>query len=61
MSGHVQTKHMSDRGEEACHVWRFMRRCYVNWSGEIKTAWPEVAPDPHDVILLVKFHLSDPG
>ena len=61
MSGHVQTHKMGIEGLEACHVWRFVCRKNLNWTGDVQTAWPDLEPHPSDVILLVKHHIDDPS
>ena len=60
MSGHVQTKNMKSRGAEACHVWHFVRR--ESLSGGLETQVEDsfgLPPDANDIILLVKYHLSN--
>lgn len=55
--GHTQHKAATDRGEEACHVFKFVTR--QSCSGlTINTPFPDAPPHPSDVVLLLKLHMS---
>ena len=59
MMGHTMSHHMKARGEDACHVWRFICRHNVDVDPVlIESDW-DLPPDPHDVIILVKYNLRD--
>ena len=57
LTGHTETKHTKERGEEAVHFWRFMRRENVE-CGVPLVEWPGYEHHPDDVVLMVKFYAS---
>ena len=52
--GLSQTKAASERGEEACHVFKFVRRESLDPKIEIHNPFSGVEESPRDVVLLIK-------
>ena len=62
VSGHTQTAAKTKAGEEAVHVFRFIRRCDLNLQPgqELVTTYNDPA-HPHDIVMLNKHYLASPA
>ena len=57
ITGHTQTQRTRERGEEAVHFWRFLKRGSVQIGTPI-VGWPGYPEQADDVVMLIKFYVS---